>query len=81
MTHDTYCIEVCRGACCYNNEMACPNLCDGACSIHHLWVNNSCGVASDEFKTAPIVEALEKGWVPKNIVEKCCYAHPGLLER
>ena len=80
---DRYCIEICRGKCCYlPGKRPCPNLGkDFKCKIHDKWKDNWCHFEIEGIKAMPIKELLKNRLLPDGVIDNCCYAHPELLER
>lgn len=81
-SNDRYCIEICKGKCCFTPAgKKCPNLGDDfRCKIHHLWKDDWCHYRDEEIFTAPIMYALSRGMIRKEIADQCCYQHPELIE-
>ena len=96
LTHDEYCINVCKAQCCKYvkapNGYAkthCSHLQDdNRCGIHSEWENNTCNhsylvqIGKDTVwvQTANVEKVIGKGVMPEWMEEQCCYAHPELLE-
>lgn len=80
---DKYCIEICKGKCCFTEAgNKCPNLkADNTCQIHKLWRDNWCNYQTEEIKTMPIMQAIERRLIKQDVIDQCCYAHPELLEK
>lgn len=87
MTHDEYCIEICKAKCCklWDNKKEsyrCIKLSsDCRCSIYQQrfgpgsLINERIG----EIVCGRIKNVLKKKQLPEWIESQCCYAHPELL--
>ena len=90
MTHDEYCINICKAKCCRlfeepngDEKDRCRKLgTDFKCTIHHLWENNTCNQTKETigFETRPILRVIQDRLLPQWVEDRCCYAHPELLE-
>lgn len=96
MTKDEYCINVCKGKCCYRDGLRCAYLKDGACKIYkQRFREGAC-----DFVLVDIVQINQRGETKKvpffcfniqtlinedklseDIKAQCVYAHPELLEK
>lgn len=95
MTHDEYCIDVCKAKCCsiYHGpeKVNCPKLIDSRCSVYKERFKEGAeakeivgfvqiGGNIQPFICGRILDLISEKALPGWIEAQCCYAHPELLK-